>query len=62
MARGDVTMNPCELTAAITALANAIACNCTEEELNLLGVMLTQLGDTLITIATQKSICCSKNS
>ena len=51
-------MNACELTATITALANTIACKCTIDELNLLGVTLTQLGDTLITIATQKSICC----
>ena len=51
-------MNPCELTASVTALANAIACNLTEDELNLLGVILTQLGDTLLTIATHKSICC----
>ena len=50
-------MNACELTASITALANALACNLTEDELNLLGAALTQLGDTLITIATQKSIC-----
>ena len=46
-------MNACELTASITALA----CNLTEDERNLLGAALTQLGDTLITIATQKSIC-----
>ena len=51
-------MNACELTAAITALANYLACQLTEDELNLLGVTLTQLGDTLLTIATQKSICC----
>ena len=50
-------MNPCELTASITAIANALACRMTEEELNLLGVALTQLGDTLLTIATHKSIC-----
>ena len=50
-------MNACELTATITALANAIACGKTVDELNLLGVTLTQLGDTLITIATQRSIC-----
>ena len=50
-------MNPCELTASITALANALACRLTEDELNLLGVSLTQLGDTLLTIATQRSIC-----
>ena len=55
-------MNPCELTAMITALANAIACDRTVEELNLLGVTFTQLGDTLITIATQKSICGPKGS
>ena len=53
-------MNPCELTAAITALANAVACNRTVDELNLLGVIFTQLGDTLITIGTQKSICGNK--
>ena len=48
-------MNACELTASITAIANWLACQLTEDELNLLGASLTQLGDTLITIATQKS-------
>ena len=51
-------MNGCALTASVTALANTLACNLTEDELNLLGVILTQLGDTLLTIATQRSICC----
>lgn len=46
-------MNPCELTASITAVGQL-----TQEQLELLGVSLTQLGDTLLTIATQKSICC----
>ena len=50
-------MSPCELTASITALANALACRLTDDELTLLGVILTQLGDTLSTIATQRSIC-----
>lgn len=50
-------MNSCELTASITAIANAIACGRTVDEINLLGVTFTQLGDTLLTIATQKSIC-----
>ena len=54
-------MNPCELTASVTAIANMLACQLTEDELNLLGAALTQLGDTLITIATQKSICGSKS-
>ena len=50
-------MNPLELTTTITALANAIACKLSVEQMNLLGVILTQLGDTIITIATQRSIC-----
>ena len=50
-------MNACELTASITALANMLAKNFTDEELEILGVVLTQLGDTIITIATHRSIC-----
>lgn len=49
-------MNSCELTASVTALA----CRLSEEELNLLGAVLTQLGDTLTTIAAQKAICCKR--
>ena len=51
-------MNACELTASITALANWLACQLTTEELELLGVSLTQLGDTVLTIVTQRGICC----
>ena len=54
-------VNSCELTASITAIANALACKLTEDELNLLGVTLTQLADTLLTIATQRSICSRKS-
>ena len=50
-------MNACEVTAAVTAIANALACRLTEEELSLLGAVLTQLGDTLATIAAQRSRC-----
>ena len=50
-------MNPCELTASITAIANALACRLTTDQVELLGVSLTQLGDTLLTIATQRAIC-----
>lgn len=53
-------MNPCELTASVTALANALACKLTEEELSLLAAVLTQLGDTLATIAVQRGICASR--
>lgn len=50
-------MNPCELTASITAVANALACKLSTDEIGLLGAVLTQLGDTLATIAAQKSLC-----
>lgn len=53
----DADMDPPELTATITALANAIACKLRVDQLNLLGVILTQLGDTLTTIATQRAFC-----
>ena len=50
-------MKPCELTAGITALANGIACKLNDDELTLLATVLVQLGDTLVTIATKRSIC-----
>ena len=50
-------MDPCELTASITAAANAIACKLSDDELTLLAAALVQLGDTLATIATQRAIC-----
>ena len=53
-------MNACELTATITAIANWLACQMSQEELELLGVSLTQLGDTILTIVTQKGICCKQ--
>ena len=50
-------LNGCELTASITALANTLTCNLSTDEMNLLGVVLTQLGDTILTLATYRSIC-----
>lgn len=50
-------MNPCELTASITAAANALACKYDNNELSLLAAVLVQLGDTLVTIVTQRTIC-----
>lgn len=50
-------MNACEITAA----ANAIACRLDDEELALLGAVLTQLGDTLETISAGRAMqakCC----
>lgn len=50
-------MNACQLTASITALANALSCRLSDEEAALLAAVLTQLGDTLATIITQKELC-----
>ena len=50
-------MNALELTGAVTALANAIACKLTAEEAALLSSILVQLGDTLATIAATESLC-----
>ena len=50
-------MNHCELTASITAAANAFACEFSNDELLLLASVLVQLGDTLVTIATRRQIC-----
>ena len=50
-------MNSLELTSAITALANTLACKLTTDEIALLAGILVQLGDTLATIATQRSLC-----
>lgn len=55
-------MNICELTMSITALANSLACNLTTDEVDFLGAVFSQLGDTLNTIATQRSICENMNS
>ena len=50
-------MNALELTAAITAIANAIAYNMTVNELALVAGVFVQIGDTLATIAAQKALC-----
>ncbi|MGN0572943.1 MAG: DUF6774 domain-containing protein [Acutalibacteraceae bacterium] len=55
-------MNPCELTAAITAVANSISCRLSNDELTLLSSVFMQLGDTLATIAAQRAICEKINS
>ena len=50
-------MNSLEVTSAVTALANAIACQLTNDEVILLASILVQLGDTLVTIATWRDLC-----
>ena len=46
-----------ELTSAVTALANAIACNLTLDEITLIASILVQLSDTLNTIVAQENLC-----
>lgn len=50
-------LQPYELTAAITAVSNVLGSKLTAQELSLLGAIFTQLGDTLATIAAQRSFC-----
>lgn len=52
---GVMSVDPCELTAAVTAFANVISRKLTVNELSLLSAVLSQLGDTLATIAAQRS-------
>lgn len=54
-------MNACNLTVAVTALANSIACSLTTEELGLISSVFMQLGDTLATIAAQRTLCQSQD-
>ena len=57
-------MNPIkslELTSAVTALANAIACNLTVDEIALIASIFVQLGDTLATIAARENLCGNQN-
>ena len=50
-------MNSLELTSAITALANTLACRLSPNEIALVASVFVQLGDTLATIAAQKALC-----
>lgn len=50
-------MNALQLTNFINTTANFIACSVDDDELNLLSAIFSQLGDTLTTISTQRSIC-----
>ena len=54
---GGDDMNSCELTSFVTAVANALSCKLTDDQLTLLASVLVQLGDTLVTIVTQRAIC-----
>ena len=53
-------MNDCGLITAITGLACALINCCSDDELSILSVASSQLGDTLATYLTQKEIRESK--
>lgn len=50
-------MNTLQLTSAVTALANVIACKLTPGELALVASIFVQLGDTLATVAAGQALC-----
>lgn len=50
-------MNPCQLTASITAIANALSSRLSTDDTTILAAAFVQLGDTLATIAAQRAIC-----
>ena len=54
-------LNSCELSMSIAALANALACRLSDDDLELVSAALTQLGDTLTTISVQRALCSKKN-
>ena len=54
-------MKSLELTSAVTALANAIACHLTVDEIALIASIFVQLGDTLATIAARENLCGNQN-
>lgn len=58
--KGVMRMDACALISAVTALSAVMARGRTTEEITMLSVIFTQLGDTLATIAAQQEICGSK--
>ena len=54
---GNCDCDPLALTTAVNTLAVAIAGQPGDEDLELAAAVLTQLGDTLATIAVQRSRC-----
>ena len=53
-------MNDCGLIMSITAIACGIIKCCSEDDISILSVAFSQLGDTLATYLTQKELCENK--
>lgn len=54
-------MDGCSLNMSISALACALAQGRSNDEINLMGVFFSQLGDSLETISAANELCCSNN-
>lgn len=54
---GSCDCDPLAFTTAVNTLAAAIAAQLGDQELALTAAVLTQLGDTLETIAAQRELC-----
>lgn len=54
-------MNSCEFTFLISSLACCIADGKSTEEVNYIGSVLTQLGDTLMAIGAREAFCSTDN-
>jgi hypothetical protein len=52
-----IPMSSCDLILAISSLACCIAKGRSDDEINLLSTIFTQLGDTLATITAQQALC-----
>jgi hypothetical protein len=50
-------MNECELILFISTVACALSKCCSTDDLTILSVAFTQLGDTLTTILTKRQLC-----
>ena len=57
---GNCDCDPLALITAVNTLAVAIAGQLGDEDLEMAAAVLTQLGDTLATIAVQRGVCGKK--
>lgn len=50
-------MDECELIVLVSTVACTLSKCCSTEDLSILSVVFTQLGDTLATILTKRDLC-----
>ena len=55
-------MNSCELVTFVSSMACAISRCCDKDELALIGTILTQLGDSVLTIVAHEDLCKQKEA